>query len=72
MTRTEAIKRAVELKIILIRLHTPNGNTNAETWEKFFSKYPMRSRTQPEFGLLGYIEMAESKISHYLNVLEAI
>ena len=69
MTRTEAIKRATELKITLIKLHTPGANTDPCTWQEFFSKFPMRSKKSPEHGLLGFIKVAENKISHYRNVL---
>ena len=74
MTRKEAIKRAAELKIILIKLSIAASgkeqNTNLYTWRCFFSKYPMRTRTQnPQFGLLGFIEHAEQKIAAYKAVL---
>jgi len=74
MTRNEAINKAVELKIILIKLSMAGTNkpqdTSALTWWKFFSKYPMRTRTQyPELGLLGFIDLAEKRIAHYKNVL---
>jgi len=71
MTRKEAINRAAVLKITLIKLTaTKPQNTNLTTWLNFFSKYPMRTRTQdPQFGLLGFIEHAEQKIAHYKKVL---
>jgi len=69
MTRIEAIKKAAELKTILIALNTPEGNTNFTEWARYFSKFPMRSKKLPVFSLLGFIEMAEGKINHYKNVL---
>ena len=70
MTRIEAIKKAAELKVMLIKLTRPEAETSLTVWQHHFSKYPMRTRKQhPDFGLLGFIEMAEGKINHYRAVL---
>jgi len=59
MTRPEAIRRAAELQVTLIKESGVEGNTNLKTWQGHFSTYPMRSKKYPMFSLLGFIEGAE-------------
>lgn len=38
MSRTDLIYLAATLKVELIKISTPNANTNLESWVRFFSK----------------------------------
>ena len=77
MTRTEAIKRAAELKITLIKLSDIESGKYLEinpiVWRHYFQSLPMRTRkNHPDFSILGFIENAEKKINHYRSVLNEV
>ena len=38
MSRKDLIYLAANLKVELIKINTPNANTNIESWVRFFSK----------------------------------
>ena len=63
--RTELIERAAELKVKTIKLHTPNANTNYETWKKFFS----RPRDWSNKALKDFIKVEEERHARYLMIL---
>ena len=62
--RTELIKRAAELKIKTIRMHTPEANTNYKTWYCFFSARDWSNKRLKEF-----IKQEEERHARYLAVL---
>lgn len=62
--RTELIKRATELKIKTIRLHTPEANTNYKTWLSFFSHREWSNKKLREF-----IQTEENRHERYLKIL---